>query len=214
MHWQKSRPKSKQLFLPDSLWIFDWTQWVSRSESCCILAGVMSRSNLYFCELLRVKRTMAHHSAAGKLTGGLKARTGTVRSFLSNSIYPHFNFLSFYALLRINVPRLLPLPNRPTHIILLLLISIIKAQPQSSSHMWLLRICLLIEQDEEAEEAEKKNASIAIDVAYFPVSTSSHFGWEFIARGLANEQTPPGEYDKLFETLERRPSHWRQQIRH
>lgn len=58
---------------------------------------------------------MAHHSAAGKSTGALKARTGTVRSFLSNSICPHFNFLSFYALLRINVPRLLPLPNRPPH---------------------------------------------------------------------------------------------------
>lgn len=43
------------------------------------------------------------------------SRTGTVRSFLSNSICPHFNFLSFYALLRINVPRLLPLPNRPPH---------------------------------------------------------------------------------------------------
>lgn len=43
------------------------------------------------------------------------SRTGRVCSFLSNSICPHFNFLSFYALLRINVPRLLPLPNRPPH---------------------------------------------------------------------------------------------------
>lgn len=196
MHWQQSRPKSKQLFLPDSLWIFDWTQWVSRSESCCILAGVMSRSNLYFCELLRVKRTMAHHSAAGKSTGAGQAQFVPFCPIQFARISISFHFTLSYASMSRGSSRY------P--------IGLIKAQPQSSSHMWLLRICLLIEQEEESG----KNANIAIDVAYLPVSASSHLGWEFIARGLANEQTPPGEYDKLFETLERRPSHWRQQIRH
>lgn len=110
MHWQQSRPKSKQLFLPDSLWIFDWTQWVSRSESCCILAGVMSR--LVF---LWVTTSLTNHGTSFGCGQVNWSRTGRVRSFLSNSVCPHFNFLSFYALLRINVPRLLPLPNRPPH---------------------------------------------------------------------------------------------------
>lgn len=127
------------------------------------------------------------------------SRTGTVRSFLSNSICPHFNFLSFYALLRINVPRLPPLPNRPH---------------QSSTAKLFAYVTFTHLPIDRTRRRGWKNASTALDVAYLPVSASSHLGWEFIARGLANEQTPPGEYDKLFETLERRPSHWRQQIRH
>lgn len=146
---------------------------------------------------------MAHHSAAGKSTGALKARTGTVRSFLSNSICPHFNFLSFYALLRINVPRLLPLPNRPPH-----------WHHQSSTAKFFAYVTFTHLPIDRTRRRVWKKRQHSIDVAYLPVSASSHLGWEFIARGLANEQTPPGEYDKLFETLERRPSHWRQQIRH
>lgn len=140
MHWQQSRPKSKQLFLPDSLWIFDWTQWVSRSESCCILAGAMSRSNLYFCELLRVYRTMAHHSAAGKSTGAGQAQFVPFCPIQFARISISFHFTLSYA----------SMSRGSSRYPIVLLIRIIKAQPQSTSHMWLLRICLLMEQEEES----------------------------------------------------------------
>lgn len=158
--------------------------------------------NIWLNSYLWVTTSLTNHGTSFGCGQVNWSRTGTVRSFLSNSICPHFNFLSFLSYASMS--------RGSSRYPIALLIGIIKAQPQSSSHMWLLRICLLMEQEEESG----KNANIVIDVAYLPVSASSHLGWEFIARGLANEQTPPGEYDKLFETLERRPSHWRQQIRH
>lgn len=132
MHWQQSRPESekererqregegKRFPFHDLLWIFDWTEWVSQSESCCILAGVVSSIfvSLYeWNEPWHIIPLRASRPEDRRLLSQLLL-------VLSNSICPHFNFLSFYALLRIDVPRLVPSFQHP-------IIIIIKAQPQA-----------------------------------------------------------------------------------